>query len=100
MLTKRNSTKVERKIANALIENAIPFRYKVLIKGRETDFIIADKIILEVDGIVHRELQKQVKDASKVSLLAGEGYRIFLRVSADEVRKNINQIIKTIKRLC
>ena len=99
MLDKKN-TKVERIVADLLIKNKIPFKMKTLINGRETDFIIADKIILEVDGIIHKQPLIQVRDAIKSKLLSDEGYRIFLRYSAKEVRQNKQNLIDLIKTLC
>lgn len=48
-LIKGKSTKAERRLAEVLKSQHIPFRTKALIKGREVDFIIGNYII-EIDG--------------------------------------------------
>jgi very-short-patch-repair endonuclease len=99
MLTKKNSTKIERIIADFLRRNKIPFKAKVLIGGREVDFLIDNRIILEVDGIIHKEPFKIKKDTEKLLVLIEKGYSIFLRLSAKEAR-NKNNLINLIKKIC
>lgn len=48
-LTKKNSTKAERVLAEILKELKIPFLHRVMIGNREIDFLIG-KIAIEVDG--------------------------------------------------
>lgn len=48
-LVRNKSTKAERRFAEILKSQHIPFRTKVLIKGREVDFIVGDYVI-EIDG--------------------------------------------------
>lgn len=48
-LVKGKSTKAERRFAEILKSQHIPFRTKVLIKGHEVDFIVGDYVI-EIDG--------------------------------------------------
>ena len=98
MINKKN-TKIERVVADLLIKSKIPFQMKTLINGREVDFIIADKIILEVDGILHRKYSKQIKDVEKMVMLSNLGYRIFLRYTAKEIRLNKQKLINVIKNL-
>jgi len=53
-LKKINSTKGERRIGEILKRNKIKFKAKWLIGKYEVDFLI-DKMIIEVDGNVHKE---------------------------------------------
>jgi very-short-patch-repair endonuclease len=99
-ISKRGSMKIERVVADLLIKNKIPFEFRKIINGRETDFIIADKIILEVDGIIHKDPKVKKKDGEKSKLLSDLGYRIFLRFSAKEIRQNKQKLINIIKNLC
>ena len=92
--------KIERVVADLLIKNKIPFEFRKIINGREIDFVIANKIILEVDGIIHKDLKVQKKDGEKFKILSDLGYRIFLRFSAKEIRQNKQNLINLIKKLC
>ena len=48
-LKKNNSTKAERRFAEILKKNHIRFRTKVIVNGREVDFIIK-KYAIDIDG--------------------------------------------------
>ena len=60
-----HSTKAERRFVELLKELRIPFKAKVMIQGREIDFLIG-KYAIEVDG--HRQ------DVEKNKMLMSEGY--------------------------
>ena len=64
-VTKRNSTKYERRFMELLKNNRIPFRTKVIIGGREVDFLV-DRYAIDIDG--HEQ------DGDKNSMLVREGY--------------------------
>jgi very-short-patch-repair endonuclease len=64
-LTKGHSTKGERRFAELLKSLHIPFRTKVIIKGREVDFLIG-KYAIEIDS--------HAQDVSKNKMLAESGY--------------------------
>jgi very-short-patch-repair endonuclease len=80
MITRRNSTKSERKFYELLKYNHVPFKYKQKIGGREVDFIIG-KYAIEIDG--HEQ------DGLKNEMLAKEGY-----VPIHLSNKNIKTITK------
>lgn len=94
-ILKKHSTKPERKLADMLIRNKIPFKFREIIEGREVDFIIG-RVIVEVDGNVHR--RKVAKDISKNEILAGLGY-IPLHFSAKEINQNLQKVFKELKHL-
>lgn len=64
-LTKKFSTKAERRFAERLKANHIPFRTKIKIKGREVDFIIG-KYAIDIDG--HEQ------DGDKNAMLVNERF--------------------------
>ena len=64
-LSKSNSTKYERRFLELLKDRNIPFRTKVIIKGREIDFIVG-KHAIDIDG--HEQ------DGDKNHMLTKEGY--------------------------
>jgi len=64
-IKKRNSTKAERKVYEVLKKLHIPFRHRWLIKDREVDFVIGDKVI-EIDG--------HTQDSTKNEMLIKNGY--------------------------
>ena len=94
-ITKKHSTKPERKLADMLIRNKIPFKFREIIEGRECDFVIG-RVIVEVDGRIHR--QKIAKDISKNEILVGLGY-IPLHFSAKQINKDIQGVFKELKNL-
>lgn len=49
-IRKQSSTISERRVYEVLKELHIPFRHRWRIGGYEADFVLKDKIILEVDG--------------------------------------------------
>lgn len=85
-ITKKSSTKYERLVYEVLKEFHIPFRHRWLIQGREVDFLIFDKICLEIDG--HEQ------DTVKNEILAQSGY-VPIHFHNNEVsRESIINLIK------
>lgn len=80
---KKNFTRAERIFARILQDHHISFKTKVIIGGREIDFLIG-QFAIEIDG--------HPQDASKNSLLADLGY-IPIHFTNDEVYKNRNELI-------
>ena len=67
-LVHNKSTKSERRFAEILKSQHIPFRTKVLIAGHEVDFIIGDYVI-EIDG----KNRNHNQDVEKNKLIIKEG---------------------------
>lgn len=67
-LTRRNSTKGERRIGEILKRNKIPFKVKQMIGGREADIVVG-RLIIEVDGNIHFQT-----DSEKDTLFFSLGY--------------------------
>lgn len=49
-LKKGNSTKAERIFSEYLKALHLPFQTKVKIDGKEVDFLVANKLVVELDG--------------------------------------------------
>lgn len=79
-LTKKNSTKYERRVAEILKAKRIPFKFKVNLFGREVDFVFG-KYVLEVNG------HDQSPDKNKILLEHG-----FIPINLPN--KSINQLTK------
>ncbi len=77
-LTKRNSTKSERKIAEIFKRNRIKFLAKWKIQGKEVDFLIG-RVILEIDGNIHKHI-----DPNRENVLWKAGY-IPIHISIKEI---------------
>lgn len=77
MITRKNSTKAERRVYELLKKHHIPFRFKNKINGREVDFIIG-KYAVEIDG--HKQ------DGFKNEMLAKEGYTP-IHIENNEINK-------------
>lgn len=65
LLLKKHSTKAERRFVERLKALHIPFQAKVIINGREVDFIIG-KYAIDIDG--HKQ------DVGKNQMLLQTGY--------------------------
>lgn len=48
LLLKKNSTKAERIVAEMLKREHIPFKHRIIINGREYDFLIGKHLIIEI----------------------------------------------------
>jgi len=87
-----------------LIENNIRFQtqFPILVKKYKkyyiVDFLIENKLIVEVDGIKHRvSLNRIKKDKKRDKALRAKGYNI-LRVPDIEILNNVDEVIKEIKK--
>ena len=87
-LTKRNSTKAERRVVEILKEYRIPFRAKAKIGKLEVDFLIGN-VALEIDG--HKQ------DGEKNHKLVEAGY-IPIHLTNEEV-KDDNKLRNRLKQL-
>jgi very-short-patch-repair endonuclease len=85
IIKKTNSTKPERILAEQLKSNHIPFRHRVKILGYEADFLIRDKLIVEIGN--HKG------NPIKNGLFLSNGYSVYT-FSNQQVPQCINQIIK------
>ena len=82
-LKKSNSTKYERRFAELLKANHIPFKAKVKICGREVDFLIGNKAI-DING--HNQ------DCSKNEMLVREGFTPIHFHNSEITNLNIKKI--------
>lgn len=85
-ITKKSSTKSERLVYEILKELHIPFKHRWIIKGREVDFLLFDKVCLEIDG--HEQ------DTVKNELLAKSGYIPIHFHNKEVTRETIINLIK------
>lgn len=80
------STKQERIVYEVLKETHIPFKHRWMIHGREIDFLLWNKVVIEIDG--------HPQDGEKNHQLAELGY-IPIHFHNSEVSKDsIHQLIK------
>jgi len=86
-LQKKKSTKAERRFAEILKRNHIPFRTKVIINNREIDFIIG-RYAIDIDG--HRQA------TGKNEMLVSAGF-IPIHISNDEIKNNVFKFSKWCK---
>lgn len=86
-INKKHYTRAERKFGRLLQELHIPFRTKVIIKGREIDFVIG-RYAVDID--CHQQ------DSSKNRMLMNKGY-IPLHLDNYEINKSLNVIRNKIK---
>lgn len=89
-LQKGNSTKAERRFGEILKKNHIPFRAKVIVKGREIDFLIG-KYAIDIDG--------HDQDGAKNVHLVKAGY-IPIHFSNREISTLKEKLLTKLKNLC
>ena len=95
-IKKNESRKIERKLANELIKNHIPFEFRKKINNLEVDFLVNGNLVVELDGVHHLLKRKLKKDAEKNATLLVAGYSLY-RISTKEFRRDVNKIINRIK---
>ena len=80
--------------------HGMKFRRQVPIGPFIVDFYCADKkLIVELDGSIHKDPIVQIKDRNKERYLVESGYQL-LRFTNDEAAFNIIKVIDTISRKC
>lgn len=96
-------TKPEMILFHALQKRGIKFssQFPILIKKHKkhviVDFLIGDKLVVEVDGIIHFKSKARIKkDEIKDKALRSKGYSI-LRVTDKEIFENIDKVIEKIE---
>ena len=87
-LTKKHSTKAERRVYEVLKELKIPFKHRWIVKGLEVDFLLG-KTILEING--------HPQDGERNHKLADAGY-IPVHLTNEEV-KDTNKLTELIKQI-
>lgn len=96
-------TKPEMLLFNALVQKGFKFRtqFPILIKKYKkyviVDFLIEDKLVVEVDGIYHIKSKARIKkDEIKDKALRSKGYSI-LRFTDKEIYENLDKVIEKIE---
>lgn len=90
----------ERKLASKLAENNIPYRSQATIWYTRAnyytpDFIVGQKLIVEVDGKIHSMNYRMTPDRIRQRALKNLGYYV-MRVRNDWIRKDVNTVVKEI----
>lgn len=90
----------ERKLASRLAANNIPYKSQVVIWYTRAnyytpDFIIGQKLIVEVDGKIHSMKHRMTPDRIRQRALKNLGYYV-MRVSNDTIRINVKTVVKEI----
>jgi very-short-patch-repair endonuclease len=90
----------ERKLASRLAANNIPYKSQPVIWYTRAnyytpDFIIGQKLIVEVDGKIHSMKHRMTPDRIRQRALKNLGYYV-MRVSNDTIRINVKTVVKEI----
>ena len=90
----------ERKLASRLAANNIPYKSQVVIWYTRAnyytpDFVIGQKLIVEVDGKIHSMKHRMTPDRIRQRALKNLGYYV-MRVSNDTIRINVKTVVKEI----
>jgi very-short-patch-repair endonuclease len=94
------ATFYERKLASRLRANNIPYRSQPVIWYTRAnyytpDFVIGQKLIVEVDGKIHSMKHRMTPDRIRQRALKNLGYYV-MRVSNDAIRINVKTVVKEI----
>ncbi len=84
--TIKNSTKAERRFLELLKKLHVPFQSKVLVEGREVDFIIG-RYAIDIDG--------HTQDVDKNKMLVKNGYNP-IHYNNNEIGPHLENWIKTL----
>lgn len=84
-ISKKNSTKGERIVYEALKELHIPFKHRWLLNGLEIDFLFWD-VALEING--------HGQDIYRNQVIAASGYRPIHVKNKDVTKQHIINLIK------
>jgi very-short-patch-repair endonuclease len=90
----------ERKLASRLTANNIPYKSQPVIWYTRAnyytpDFVIGQKLIVEVDGKIHSMKHRMTPDRIRQRALKNLGYYV-MRVSNDTIRINVKTVVKEI----
>lgn len=90
----------ERKLASRLTANNIPYKSQPVIWYTRAnyytpDFVIGQKLIVEVDGKIHSMKHRMTPDRIRQRALKNLGYCV-IRVSNDTIRINVKTVVKEI----
>lgn len=90
----------ERKLASRLTANNIPYESQPVIWYTRAnyytpDFVIGQKLIVEVDGKIHSMKHRMTPDRIRQRALKNLGYYV-IRVSNDTIRINVKTVVKEI----
>jgi len=87
---------LEIKFENELKRRNIEYKEQVSFRGMFLDFVIKDKIAVEVDGVYwHNMLEHKARDKRKDKLLLEEGYQVF-RFTDKEILTNVKSCVDKI----
>lgn len=75
----------EEKVLDELVRRKLPFKHRVQIGQYEVDFLVGQRIVVEVDGYIHALKQVVQKDSSKDEHLEALGF-IILRITGGEAK--------------
>jgi very-short-patch-repair endonuclease len=90
----------ERKLATRLTANNIPYKSQPVIWYTRAnyytpDFVIGQRLIVEVDGKIHSMKYRMTPDRIRQRALKNLGYYV-MRVRNDRIRRNVKTVVKEI----
>jgi very-short-patch-repair endonuclease len=90
-------SKSEDRLAGALAKKRVPFHRQVKIGIYRVDFLVPDKIVVDVFGPHHDGLRQTGWDESRRMYLERKGYRMYI-FSASEAYNNPSECADVIAR--
>jgi len=99
LLTRRVGTprsRQEKMLAQELWRLKVPFKVQVPIAGYLVDFLIGDRIVVEVEGLQHH--LNPEREARRLKKIEEHGYEVH-RISSHEVAKNPAAIAEYVREV-
>lgn len=93
----KGCTPAEAILARALTRSHIPFLLHRQVAGYEIDFVLPNRIAIEVDGYVHCQTLVARKDRCKDELLGALGWRV-VRFTNEQARSDTRRCLAAIQR--
>lgn len=92
-------TRVEQKMAKALIKEGIRFEQNYFLKGYEVDFWIERAgLVIEIDGFSHLSKEKSTSDQIKDRKLCDQGYTV-IRFTNHQIYNNLIHCVQEVKTI-
>jgi len=93
-------SKAERRLAKCLKGAGISFKQQVSISRFTVDFLVEEKLVVEVEGGIYHDNPDRVKrDLTRQDILKAEGYEV-LRIPSDIIdTKGKNKSVAELVRL-
>ena len=87
---------LERMFADALTKSGVSYQAQVPIHPYIVDFLLADQVVVEVDGWQHRIPAHQERDALRDANLNERGFKVF-RFTGQQIHRDVSACVRWVQ---